>query len=149
MAGKRDQEARHRVGAAAAAAGVGVQTLRYYERRGLVAPRTRTGAGYREYGPKEIRRIRAIKRAQSLGFTLREILELIGLARGRAPARRVAAVARQKLEDIDEKIRSLEQMRAALKETVEACDCAGDLTRCVVIDGLGDPSAANDEGSPT
>jgi len=64
------------IGAAAAAAGVNVQTLHYYERRGLIRRPPRTASGYRQYPPATVRSVRAIKRAQSLGFTLEEIAEL-------------------------------------------------------------------------
>ncbi len=87
-------EQRLRVGAAADAAGVNVQTLHYYERRGLLRPKARNGAGYREYGEAEVRRVRGIKQAQSLGFTLREIRELIGMAESRRSARNVATLSR-------------------------------------------------------
>ncbi len=126
------------VGAAAEAAGVNVQTLHYYERRGLLRPRARNGAGYREYGEVEVRRVRGIKRAQSLGFTLGEIRELIAVAESRRSARSLAAVAQHKLDEIDRKIGALELVRATLKDTIEACACGGDLRRCDVIAGLGD-----------
>ncbi len=129
-----------RIGAAAEAAGVNVQTLHYYERRGLLRPRARSGAGYREYGEVEVRRVRGIKRAQSLGFTLGEIRELIGVAESHRSARNVESFARHKLDEIDRKIGALEVARATLKDTIEACACGGDLRRCDVIAGLGDPN---------
>ena len=129
----------YRVGAAAEAAGVGVQTLHYYERRGLVAPQARTGGGYREYGEAEVRRVRAIKRAQALGFTLTEIRELIAIADARRPSRRVGALAQGKLAEIDARMKDLRRMRTALRGAVEACDCGGDLARCGVLDGLAEP----------
>ena len=129
----------YRVGAAARAAGVGVQTLHYYERRGLVAPRARTGGGYREYGEPEVRRVRAIKRAQALGFTLAEIRELIAIADARRPSRRVGALARGKLDEIESRLRDLRRMRSELRAALEACDCGGDLSRCGVLEGLSEP----------
>jgi DNA-binding transcriptional MerR regulator len=128
-----------RVGAAAEAVGVNVQTLHYYERRGLLRPRARNGAGYRQYGERELRRVRGIKRAQSLGFTLAEIQEFIAVAESRRSARTVAALARGKLAEIDQKIRALELVRATLNEAIETCACGGDLRHCDVIAGLGDP----------
>jgi MerR family mercuric resistance operon transcriptional regulator len=125
-----------RVGAAAEAAGVHVQTLHYYERRGLVAPRGRSSAGYREYGPEQVSRVRAIKRAQALGFTLDEIGELIGLAEAGRPSRRVGELAARKLEGIEEKIRDLRRVQRALRAVVESCRCGGDLSDCRVLDGL-------------
>lgn len=130
----------YRVGDAARAAGVGVQTLHYYERRGLVVPRARSGGGYREYGEAEVRRVRAIKRAQALGFTLAEIRELIAIADARRPSRRVGTLAREKLAEIDTRLADLRRMRSALRDAVAACDCRGDLSRCSVLDGLADPA---------
>lgn len=129
-----------RVGAAAEAAGVHVQTLHYYERRGLVAPRARSASGYREYGEAEVTRVRAIKRAQSLGFTLEEIQQLITLAEARRPSRKLGVMAESKLAQIDEKIRDLRRMQRSLREAVETCRCRGDLTKCQILEGLGDPS---------
>jgi len=129
----------YRVGTAAREAGVGVQTLHYYERRGLVKPRGRTGGGYREYGEAEVGRVRAIKRAQALGFTLGEIRELIAIADARRPSRRVGDLARTKLSQIDARIRDLRRMRRELRRAVEACDCRGDLTRCGVLKGIASP----------
>jgi len=129
-----------RVGAAAEAAGVHVQTLHYYERRGLVAPRARSAAGYREYGDAEVARVRAVKRAQGLGFTLEEIRELIALAEARRPSRQLGVMAQRKLDQIDEKIRDLRRVQRALRQAVETCRCRGDLSQCRILDGLGDGS---------
>ena len=127
----------HRVGAAARAAGVGVQTLHFYEREGLVRPAARSDAGYRIYGDEQIERIRAIKRAQSLGFTLGEIRDLIAIADSRRGSARLVRVAQAKLEEIDEKIHALETMRDALAAGLESCRCGGDLSRCDLMTGLG------------
>ena len=124
------------VGAAAGAAGVNVQTLHYYERRGLVRPRSRSGAGYRVYGEAEVQRVRAIKQAQSLCFTLGEIRELISLAESRQSVSKVSRLAQSKLAEIDDKIHALERVRATLEQVVETCACKGDLSRCDVIAGL-------------
>jgi len=133
-------EPRYLVGAAAGAAGVKVQTLHYYERQGLIAPSGRRASGYREYGNADVRRVQGIKRAQALGFTLREIRELIGVAKARRPSRRVGALVEAKLVEIDEKIRDLQQMQRSLQAAREACSCGGDLSRCDALDGLGRPS---------
>lgn len=142
MATNSKDPERYAVGTCAREAGVHVQTLHYYERRGLLMPRRRPGSGYRDYGPTDVRRVKAIKRAQSLGFTLNEIRELISLAdrpaRASRPPRRIAELAQAKLEEIDEKLRALKRMRLALRETLEACACGGDLSECQVLDGLAD-----------
>jgi MerR family copper efflux transcriptional regulator len=126
----------YRVGAAAKYAGVGVQTLHYYEREGLIDPPGRSAAGYRLYSRAMIHRVRAIKRAQALGFTLREIRELIGIAEDRRPLGEVAAVAQRRIVDIDSRIEQLQSVRDALCTAVEQCRCSGELSRCDVLAGL-------------
>jgi len=126
-----------RIGAAAAAAGVNVQTLHYYERRGLIRLPPRTVSGYRQYPPATVRSVRAIKRAQSLGFTLKEIRELTRL-RTRGSARAVGELASRKLACIEEKIEALSRLRDRLREVLETCACGGDPRRCDVLEGLGE-----------
>lgn len=128
------------IGAVAARAGVNVQTLRYYERRGLFATPPRSASGYRQYRPETVDLIRAVKRAQGLGFRLAEIEDLLRLQEtGRKPAE-VRAAADAKLREIDDKIRALAKMRRALQRLVETCACGGDLRRCKILDGAeGDP----------
>jgi DNA-binding transcriptional MerR regulator len=132
------QDGSLRVGDVATAAGVNVQTLHYYERRGLLATPRRSPAGYREYRPEDVRTVRGIKRAQRLGFTLKEIAELMRTSRERRDSDRIRSLAEQKLADIDERMRDLRRMRASLKDLLEACSCGGELARCDVLAGLGD-----------
>ncbi len=113
------------IGEVAARAGVSVQALRYYERRGLVQPAARSRAGYRAYPPDAVRLVRFVKRAQALGFTLSEVGELIRLRgtvwRGEAArGAREAAVA--KIRDVDVRVRQLGALREALADLVAACD---------------------------
>src|SRR5262245_48232190 len=98
-------------------AGVNVQTLRYYERRGLLPKPARRESGYREYAPETVRIVRFIKRAQELGFSLDEIEQLVKL-RGvrRADRQRVRAIAERKIGEIDQKIAQLQSMRGALAD---------------------------------
>ena len=121
-----------RAGEAARRAGVGVETLRYYERRGLLPRPQRRPSGQREYTLDDVRRILAVKTAQRLGFTLAETKEIVGVTRGPAPrdpdALRVQAEA--KLAEVEDKIRGLELMRAELRAVIAAecdslidCDC--------------------------
>ena len=126
------------IGVAAAAAGVHVQTLHYYERRGLIRCPPRTPSGYRRYPPATVRTVRAIKRAQALGFTLDEIRELIRLRTRRGSARVVGALAQQRLAAIEEKIAVLTGLRDRLRQVLTACACAGDVRRCDVLAGLGE-----------
>jgi MerR family copper efflux transcriptional regulator len=127
---------RVRVGAAASAAGVGVQTLHFYEREGLIERPGRSPSGYRKYPQSTVERVRAIKRAQSLGFTLREIRALIGLAEDHAPIDDVSAVAQARLAEIDAQIEALQDARAGLVRVLEHCSCGGDVALCDLVQGL-------------
>ena len=117
-------------------AGVNTQTLRYYERRGLLPKPARRGSGYREYSGEAVRLVRFIKRAQELGFSLDDVEELVGL-RGvrRGERHRVRAIAERKLADIDRKIAQLRSMRGALRQLVDACH-RGSAAECPIIEAL-------------
>jgi Cu(I)-responsive transcriptional regulator len=117
-------------------AGVNTQTLRYYERRGLLPKPPRRGSGYREYSDDAVRVVRFIKRAQELGFSLDEVEELIRL-RGvrRAERHRVRAIAERKIDEIERKIAHLQSMRGALAHLVKSCDRGGP-AECPIIDAL-------------
>lgn len=123
---------------AARQAGVNVQTLRYYERRGLLPEPARRDSGYREFTSEAVRIVRFIKRAQELGFSLDEIEQLVKL-RGvrRGERHRVRAIAQRKIDDIDEKIAQLRSMRAALADLVHACHSGGN-AECQIIEALGE-----------
>ena len=123
-----------KIAAAAKAAGVSIQTLHYYERRGLLSP-ARAGGGYRAYGASDVALVRAVKRAQALGFSLAEIEELLGI--GARSRKQVKAFAAAKLAELDAKIRDLTVIRASLGDLIETCRCGGDLVSCRVFDGLG------------
>lgn len=134
-----------RVGEVAKAANVNIQTLRYYERRGLVPAPSRRPSGYREYEADTVRLVRFIKRAQELGFTLAEIGELLVLREASAHRRpeaggRAAATATAKIGQIDGKLRRLTAMRAALAQLVETCRCDRGALVCPIIEALEDPS---------
>ncbi len=107
---------------AAREAGANIETLRYYEQRGLLPHPGRRTSGYRVYGPDAVRVVRFIKRARELGFSLEEVGELIRL-RGVAmrERHRVHAMAERKVADVDRKIEQLQAMRAALAALVHAC----------------------------
>jgi MerR family copper efflux transcriptional regulator len=128
---------RLRIGQVARAAAVNVQTLRYYERQGLLPAPRRTPAGYRVYAAGTVDTLRAIKRAQALGFTLRDIRELMTIRSRRRSASAVGDMVAGKIGEIDDKIRDLRRMRRALRDVVERCECGGDLSRCDVLAGLG------------
>jgi DNA-binding transcriptional MerR regulator len=116
-----------KIGELARQAGVNTQSIRFYERRKLLAAPMRTQAGYRLYGAEDLEMVRAIKQIQGLGFTLREIKELLDLHAtmrsprpgGRRGVEPVVALARGKLQSIDEKLRLLRRMRSDLSRWVE------------------------------
>jgi Hg(II)-responsive transcriptional regulator len=124
----------------ASEAGVNVQTLRYYERRGLLPEPARRPSGYRDYAPSTVQRVRFIKRAQQLGFTLAEITELLAVRQlpdQAKPAARALAAAR--IAAIDEKVRQLSEMRSTLSRLVEACACQSGSAECPIIETLETP----------
>jgi len=125
------------IGQVAYEAGVNVQTLRYYERRGILEAPKRSASGYREYSPDTVRLIRFIKRAQDLGFTLSEIEELLDLREHR-PRKREAVrdLAAAKIRDIEEKVRDLESMKRALNVLVDSCACKGGAAECPILEAL-------------
>lgn len=137
------------IGQVAHQAGVNIQTLRYYERRGLLASPERTDAGRRQYPAETVRLIRFIKRAQDLGFTLKEVEELIALrqTRGRDRAR-VRRLATEKLADVDEKIGRLRAIRKAVSTLVESCACQGEALECPILEALDDEPAPTRRRSP-
>lgn len=121
---------------AAEAAGVNVETLRYYERRGLLQQPHRPAAGYRDYSDEAVRIVRFIKQAQDLGFTLDEIEELIRLrgttARGR---QRVRAVAERTLAELQNKIAQLRDMETVLRRLIAACR-EGNTPECPILEAI-------------
>ena len=118
-------------------AGVNVETLRFYERKGILAEPPRRASGYREYPPETVERVRFIKRAQELGFSLREVQDLLELRQtARIKAGRVRKVAEAKLEEIEHKIRDLEAMKRSLTELLCACDGQKPIASCPIIETL-------------
>jgi Hg(II)-responsive transcriptional regulator len=111
-----------RIGEVAARAGVNIQTLRFYERRGLLEEPARRPSGYRAYPPETVRVVRFIKHAQELGFTLREVEELLRLRDSTStPCSEVQAAAEAKVADIEGKVRRLLAMKRALTLLVKSC----------------------------
>jgi MerR family transcriptional regulator, mercuric resistance operon regulatory protein len=121
-----------RTGEVAGAAGVNVQTLRYYERRGLLAEPVRSPGGHRLYPPDTVVLLTVIKTAQRLGFSLDEVAELLAAGRRRHPAPGLRERAIGKIAEIDRRIADLTAIRAALTDVVDArCDS---LTNCTCDD---------------
>ena len=133
-----------RTGQLAERAGVNIQTLRYYERRGLLEPPPRRPSGQREYPEAAVRLLRTIKAAQRLGFTLAEIEELIALSEHRRGTGELRRRAQRKIAEVDARIGQLQQVREALL-TVVAAECDS-LTDCSC--GLGCPLPVLDPTGP-
>ncbi|HYC50516.1 MAG TPA: heavy metal-responsive transcriptional regulator [Gemmatimonadaceae bacterium] len=128
-----------RIGKASREAGVNVQTLRYYERRGLLPKTSRLASGYREYDSASVALVRFIKNAQELGFTLAEIGELIALRANRSQSDEdVRQLATGKIEEMDRRIRQLTEMKDELAALLERCSSTACKDNCVVIDALDD-----------
>jgi Hg(II)-responsive transcriptional regulator len=125
-----------RIGAAAEQAGVNIQTLRYYERRGLLPRPPRRESGYREFPDDAVGIVRFIKRAQDLGFTLDEVEELLKLRNDRRRDRaRIRAIAERRVRQIDQKIAELEAMKKALGRLLHCCH-DGSTLECPIIEAL-------------
>ena len=123
------------IGRLAKEAGVNIDTIRYYERNGLIPEPTRRLSGYREYGPTDVARLRFILRAKDLGFTLAEIGELLSLSADRDVSG-VKHRAKDRLEQVEHKIKELQRVRRGLKTLIDACPGHGDLERCPIIAAL-------------
>jgi DNA-binding transcriptional MerR regulator len=133
-----------RSGEVARAAGVNIQTLRYYERRRLVRPPHRELNGYRRYDAESVRVVRFIKHAQRLGFTLREVQALLRLRdTRRIPCGQVRARAEGKIVEIAAKERQLAAMRQALETLVSSCRREASRRECPILDAL----AAEEHGA--
>lgn len=129
-----------RIGEAARKAGVGVETIRFYERKGLIEQPPKTaGAGFRVYPEDAVKRIRFIRQAQQIGFSLREITELLALRAD--PAADCSAVREQavaKLQQVWRKVEQLQEIGAALESLIAACPGRGALEACTILDRLAD-----------
>ncbi len=128
------------IGALAHSAGVGVETIRFYERKGLLPEPPRTRAGYRQYPGDTVDRVKFIRRAQGIGFALREISELLDLRVDEVAAcGPVEEQAREKLEQIAGKMEELRRMKAALERLVEACEAREPTGACPILEELDQP----------
>ena len=130
------------IGKVAERAGVNIDTLRYYERQAVIPPPERNGSNYRVYSPDTVPRVRFVKRAQELGFTLAEIKELLDLrvsVEARCADVRYQALA--KIEDLNGKIRSLQAMRRVLTKLAGECSGEGPVSECPILESLGSKQA--------
>ena len=125
------------IGSLAKAAGVRVTTIRFYERKGLLSAPPRRTSGYRLYGAEALQRLRFIQEAKTLGFSLREIQELLTL---RAVSGRTCLDVREramhKIQDVEDKIRQLRRFRKALQHLVAQCEVGGTQGDCPILDAL-------------
>jgi len=129
------------IGRLAKAAGVNVETIRYYQRIGLIKEPSKPLQGYRQYPADNITRVHFIRRAQQLGFTLKEIRDLLDLGDGHCEE--VQQLARLKIENVEERLHDLQSMRSALVDMLSQCEVADDKDiHCALIDTLG-------KGTPT
>lgn len=132
---KTARSAQMTIGALARAAGVGVETVRYYQRRGLLPEPERPLGGFRYYGSEALERLQSVKRAQQAGFTLADIATLLQLdpVKDRHAAHRLAA---RKMAEIDEQIETLVKLRGALGELTRACERKAAELPCPIIEAF-------------
>lgn len=129
-------------------AGVNIETLRFYERKGIIHEPPRRPSGYREYPAETVTRVRFIKRAQELGFSLREIKELLDLTTvPRAKSGGVRRLAEKKVAEIDSKIQDLEAMKRTLMDLLCICDGRSAVTACPIIESLNGCPRCRNEGT--
>lgn len=134
------------IGEAARRSGLPVKTIRYYEEIGLVVPSARRGNGYRDYSRRDVQLLQFVARARSLGFTVENCRDLLGLYRDRQRASAdVRMLAQARIAEIRTKIRELQAMRETLEDLVARCN--GDARPdCPILDDLSDPEADEDSG---
>ena len=125
------------IGQVARRAGVGVETVRFYEREGLLEEPPRRASGYRQYSEQAVRRIHFIKRAQKLGFSLKEITELLMLrVDGRTSCEEVKQHTEAKIGEVERKLSELQRMRQALLQVAALCTGQGPASACPMLDML-------------
>lgn len=122
------------IGKVAREAGIGVDTVRFYEREGLLRQAKRSANGYRTYSEPDIDRLRFIRRAKSLGFSLEEIAELLQLNETRGGRAEVKRLAERRLADLEQKIREMTAIRDSLAHLVGQCSGKGALKGCPIIE---------------
>lgn len=137
------------IGRLARAAGVGIETIRFYERQRLLARPRRPERGFRAYPEDAVQRIRFIRQAQALGFTLREIQELLTLrADPSVDCADVLQRATVKRQDVDSKISQLQRIREALDRLIAACPRHGSVGACSILEAMAQPSKIVRSGPP-
>jgi len=128
------------IGEAAKHSGVSAKMIRHYEGIGLIPKATRTYSGYRTYSGKDVHTLRFIRQARNLGFSIKQIEELLGLWRNqRRPSSKVKALAQEHIEELDARIAELEAMKRTLTSLAEHCH-GDDRPECPILEGLAAPS---------
>ena len=128
------------IGRLAKTAGVNIDTIRYYERHGLLPRAARRHSGYREYAASDIGRLTFIRRAKELGFSLADIAELLSLSANRHDDMHgVKRKAEEHLEQVELKIRELQRVRRGLNKLIAACPGHGELETCPIVAALAEP----------
>lgn len=126
-----------RIGEFAQRAGVAIDTVRYYERQGLLPPPLRRASGYRSYGAADISRLRFVRRAKMLGFTLEEIRGLLALSgRREDDMSGLKAAAAEKLADVEVRLQELTRIRDGLRTLIASCPGHGALAQCPILHAL-------------
>lgn len=126
-----------KIGEVAERGGVNLQTIRYYERENLLPEPPRLSSGYRVYPNHTVRRVRFIKRAQEIGFTLAEIRELLAIRIDSArESIEVRALAQAKINDIEQKIQTLQRMKEALARITDRCPGCGPASECPILESI-------------
>lgn len=126
------------IGKLADATGVKVETIRYYERAGLIAPPARTTGNYRAYGPPDLARLRFVRRTRDLGFTLEEVRAMLDLAEQRERScATIDAIAAAHLHEVDRKIADLQGLRRELSTITESC-AGGTMGECRILEAFND-----------
>ena len=131
------------IGQLAQRAGIGIETVRFYEREGLLEEPARRDSGYRQYEDDVVARLRFIMRAKELGFSLKEIKELLALrVDSTTTCAEVRGKAQAKIADIEEKIQTLQRMKQALLKVTKQCSGRGPTSECPILEAL-EPEEAN------
>ncbi len=136
------------IGEAARASGVSAKMIRHYEQVGLFPEPRRTDAGYRLYSEAEVHTLRFIRQSRELGFSIRQIGELVGLWQDRTrPSRQVKALAQAHIRELEQKLKELAAMKATLEDLVECCR-GDDRPDCPILQGLADGGGAAAAADP-
>lgn len=134
---KQQPEKMYTRGEVAKLTDVGIETVRFYEQEGLIPKPRRSDAGYRQYPSDAIKRIRFIKHTKDLGFSLKEIADLLTLrVNPHCRSHDVKKATEQKINEVDEKIRGLHKMKKALRKLADSCHGKGPTSECPILEAL-------------